>query len=383
MIIEALYIHIPFCKSKCNYCDFNSFTCWDIDLQERYIEALKREALFQKKEQTTPIKLKSIFIGGGTPTCLSGGLLVHLLDFIKDSFSIASEAEITIEANPGTVDKEKLEELNKKGVNRISFGVQSFNDKLLKKIGRSHSAKEAYESLKLAREAGFTNINFDLMYGLPGQTLKDWEKNLQKVLQLGLEHISLYQLKIEKGTPFGQQLEQGILEEFDDELALEMYKMTHNYLSQAGYEHYEISNYARPGYQCRHNKIYWRCEPYLGLGAGAHSYLPPERIENVGDITTYIKLLENAQLPQKEREKQTLPIAMSEVMFMGLRLLEGVNLEEFYRRFGQDARVVFQEAIAKCLKNGLIEIDSKNNLKFTPRGLFLGNLVFEEFLLDN
>jgi oxygen-independent coproporphyrinogen-3 oxidase len=381
-MIEALYIHIPFCQAKCNYCDFNSFAGWTVDLQERYIEALKRETLIRK--QGLPIKnIKSIFFGGGTPTCLSGGLLIHLLDFIKESFPLDSDVEITVEANPGTVDIKMLELLIKKGINRISFGLQSFDEKQLKKLGRIHSAEDALESLKLARKVGFTNINFDLMYGLPGQTVKDWEMTLSKVMELNLEHISLYQLKIEEGTLFGRQLEQGLLKEFDDELALEMYKMTHEYLSGAGYVHYEISNYAKPGYQCRHNQVYWRCQPYLGLGAGAHSFLPPERIENVEDITTYLEMVQKNQFPQAACEKQTPNMAMSEAMFMGLRLLEGVNLKDFYHRFDQDPRVVFKEAIAKCLNNGLIEIDSKEYLKLTPQGIFLGNLVFEEFLLNN
>ncbi|MGI6224647.1 MAG: radical SAM family heme chaperone HemW [Peptococcales bacterium] len=379
-MIEALYIHIPFCQAKCNYCDFYSFSGSSEELQKRYVEALKQEAILSKDDLA--INLKSIFFGGGTPTCLSGGLLVHLLEFLSENFSLNPEIEITIEANPGTVDLEKLKLLRKAGANRLSFGVQSFNPDLLKNLGRIHSPQDIYKSFNLAREAGFTNLNFDLMYGLPGQSLQDWEKTLLEVLKFNLEHISLYQLKIEEDTPMGRELDKGLIQEFDDELALEMYRLTEKYLTQAGFIHYEISNYAKPGYQSRHNQIYWRCEPYLGLGVGAHSYLPPERVENLSDLSLYLKDLEEGNYPPSFTERQTLTAAMSETMFMGLRLLEGVNLEHFYNRFGLDARQVFQGAIQKCLKLGLIELEN-NYLRLTSQGVYLGNLVFEEFLLDN
>jgi len=374
---EALYVHIPFCQAKCKYCDFLSFPGSTIELQKRYVEALKKEAIMRKPAES--VHLKSIFFGGGTPTCLSGGLLVHLLEFLKNTFPLSSEVEISVEANPGTVDREKLKLLSENGVNRISFGVQSFNEALLKRLGRIHSPDDVYKSFYLAREAGFTNLNFDLMYGLPGQDLKDWERTLVKVLELNLEHISLYQLKIEEGTPFGRELKQGVLQEFDDEIALEMYKMAISYLTQAGFIHYEISNFAKPGFKCRHNQVYWRCEPYLGLGAGAHSFLPPERLENGGELSTYIGMLEEGQLPPSFIERETPAVLMSETMFMGLRLLEGVSFTEFRNRFQQEASVVFAEAIRKCLARGLVELDG-DYLRLTPQGLYLGNLVFEEFL---
>lgn len=379
-MIEALYVHIPFCQAKCNYCDFYSFPGSSSELQERYVKALIKEGFLRKRD--LEVNLKSIFFGGGTPTCLSGGLLVKLLEFLKGNFQIDPEIEITVEANPGTVDREKLKLMSIFGVNRLSFGVQSFNQELLTRLGRIHSPEDVYKSFSLARQEGFTNLNFDLMYGLPGQTLLDWEETLLKVLEFNLEHISLYQLKIEEGTPFGRDLEKGLLQEFDDGLALEMYKLAKKYLAQAGFIHYEISNFAKPGYKCGHNQVYWRCEPYLGLGAGAHSYLPPERIENLDEAVSYISGLEEGKFPPNFREKQTLAIAMSETMFMGLRLMEGVNLNHFHARFGQDAREVFREAIQKCQDWGLISLD-KDFLKLTPQGVYLGNLVFEEFLLDN
>jgi len=328
------------------------------------------------------VNLKSIFFGGGTPTCLSSGLLVHLLDFIQANFPIDQGAEISVEANPGTVDREKLQLLFAAGVNRISFGVQSFNKEMLKILGRIHTPGDIYESYAMAREAGFTNVNFDLMYGLPGQDLKDWERTLLKTLELNLEHISAYQLKIERGTPFGQQIEERVLQEFDDELALNMYKLAGSYLGKKGFIHYEVANFAKPGYECRHNRIYWRTKPYLGLGPGAHSFLPPHRVENIGELSSYISMLEKGGSPPSISEELTIPILMSETMFMGLRLLEGVNLDDFYSRFGQDARNVFSEAINNCLSKGLVELNN-GYIKLTHLGLYLGNLVFEEFLSDN
>ena len=382
MKVEALYVHIPFCKVKCNYCDFLSFTGCTDELQHRYVEALKKEALLNKKKLDLEVNLKSIFFGGGTPTCLSSGLLVQLLEFIQANFPIDQGAEISVEANPGTVNKEKLRHLFEAGVNRLSFGVQSFNKEMLKKLGRVHSPEDIYASYALAREVGFTNVNFDLMYGLPGQDLKDWERTLIKALELNLEHISSYQLKIERGTPFGQQMEEGALQEFDDELALNMYKLADSYLGKNGFRHYEVANFAKLGYECRHNRIYWHTKPYLGLGPGAHSFLPPHRVENLGVLSSYISMLEKGDNPPSISEELTLPTLMSETMFMGLRLLEGVNLNDFYCRFGQDARSVFPRAIKKCLSKGLIELNN-GYIKLTHLGLYLGNLVFEEFLSDN
>ncbi|KJS80405.1 MAG: hypothetical protein JM58_18890 [Peptococcaceae bacterium BICA1-8] len=381
-MLEALYIHIPFCKAKCNYCDFLSFTGCTVELQHRYIEALKKEALLKNQKLDLEVNLKSIFFGGGTPTCLSSGLLVHLLDFIQANFPVEQGAEISVEANPGTVNKEKLQLLYEAGVNRLSFGVQTFNKEMLKILGRIHTPEDIYASYALAREVGFTNVNFDLMYGLPGQDLKDWERTLLKALEFNLEHISAYQLKIERGTPFGQQMEEGVLQEFDDELALDMYKLADDYLGNKGFIHYEVANFAKPGYKCRHNEIYWRTKPYLGLGPGAHSFFPPQRIENLGELSSYINMLEEGDSPPCISEELTIPSLMSETMFMGLRLLEGVNLEDFYSRFGQDARSVFSGAIKKCLSNGLVEINN-GYIKLTHLGLYLGNIVFEEFLSDN
>lgn len=376
---KALYIHIPFCEKKCNYCDFLSFPKCSDDLKRRYVEAMKKEVVLKKKN-TTP--LKSIFFGGGTPTCLSGGLFLQLIEAIKEHFILAEDVEISTEANPGTVDYEKLSILKNAGVNRISFGVQTFDEKLLKRIGRIHSPKCVYDTFSLARKVGFSNINLDLMYGLPGQNLEQWEETLQKTIDLNPEHISLYQLKIEKNTPLGKELKSGKIEIFDDEIALEMYKLARKILSEKGYEQYEISNFAKKGYRCIHNQVYWRNEPYFGLGLGAHFYEPPVRYANVGTINEYIDNLEKGKLPPIEKEMQDINLQMSETMFMGLRLIAGVDLKRFEERFKKRAEEVFKKPIAKCSNLGLIEIEGEK-LRFTEKGLYIGNLIFEEFLLPN
>lgn len=377
-MIKALYIHIPFCVQKCFYCDFLSFSHIGEDIKQKYIFALQKEkSLWEEKLDLT--HLETIFLGGGTPTCLSGGSFSKLISFLKE-LAPFSQLEITSEANPGTLTEEKLDLLKKAGVNRLSIGVQSFNKNLLKNIGRIHSVEDIYNSFALAREAGFDNINLDLMYGLPGQNLKDWESSLKKVLELNPEHLSLYQLKIEEGTPLGNKLKTGKLGIFDDEIALQMYVLARKLLAEHGYIQYEISNFSKPGWQCQHNLSYWQNQPYLGLGLGAHSHLPPYRRANIGSLEDYINNLGRNILPPFVEEKIDEKIAMSETMFMGLRLIKGVDLEHFKNRFHKSVENVFAEAIEKCLKYELIEF-ADNHLKLTDKGLYLGNLVFAEFLL--
>lgn len=380
-MIQALYVHIPFCKRKCHYCDFISYPYFDDSFKARYVKAVKKECTTIGNDLREDIKLKSIFLGGGTPTCLSGGLLLDLLLFIKDYFSLEPQVEITVEANPGTLDKNKVESLLKGGVNRVSLGVQSFSQVLLKNIGRQQSIESIYHSVELLRRAGLKNLNLDLMYGLPGQKLEDWENTLKEAIKLKPEHISAYQLKIEENTPLGESLASGKVEEFDDEKALAMYQTTRKILGDNGYQHYEISNYAKEGFQSIHNQIYWRSEPYLALGAGGHSFLPPRRIENLGDVKGYIKNLEANSLPPREEEIQDIKTAMSEFVFMGLRMLRGIELARFQNTFNRKLEDIFPKATEKCLGLGLIQID-KGYLRLTEEGLYLGNLVFQEYLLD-
>lgn len=378
-MVEALYIHIPFCESKCSYCDFLSFPSSSNEGKLNYIEALEKEMVLLKNKNSTP--LKSVFFGGGTPTSLSAELFCRLMDSVKDNYHIDDQTEITTEANPETVDYNKLWMLKEAGINRISFGVQTFDEKLLKRIERIHSVKTIYDSFDAARKAGFKNISLDLMYGLPGQDLKQWEHTLQESLSLEPEHISLYQLKIEEATPLGVELLKGDIEVFDDEVALEMYKMARYSLAERGYQQYEISNFAKPGFESRHNKTYWLNKPYLGIGLGACSYLPPIRKTNIGGLGQYIENLKNAKYSETEEDIHNENIEMSETVFMALRLTEGVNLKDFERRFNKKIEEVFKDALDKCERLGLVELTSEN-LRLTDKGLYIGNLVFEEFLLN-
>ncbi|SMB90861.1 oxygen-independent coproporphyrinogen-3 oxidase [Desulfonispora thiosulfatigenes DSM 11270] len=375
---KSLYIHIPFCESKCNYCDFLSYPSCDNEIKTRYVKALEKEITLTNNKSSTP--LKSVFFGGGTPTSLSGSSFCTLMDTIKKNYYVNQQTEITTEANPETVDYTKLCMLKDSGINRVSFGVQTFDEELLKSIGRIHSAKTVYKSYGTARKAGFLNVNLDLMYGLPEQSLKKWEHTLLETLALEPEHISLYQLKIEETTPLGKELQKGKIEIFDDEIALEMYKMARAYLGEKGYKQYEISNFAKPGYECKHNKTYWLNEPYIGIGLGACSYKSPTRKINVGGLEEYLENLENNQLPFYEEDIHDKKIEMSETVFMGLRLTEGVSLDQFENRFGEKLEIVFKRAINKCISLGLIELNPER-IRLTDKGLYIGNLVFEEFLL--
>lgn len=373
----AIYVHVPFCGQKCRYCDFVSFGGISEGLQERYVEALCQEiALVSGRLGWRP---ETVFVGGGTPTVLSLAALEQLLAALARCFVTEALAEYTVEANPGTLTAEKLALLRRYGVNRLSMGVQSAHQAELALLGRTHTFQEAQEGVKMARAAGFNNISVDLIYGLPGQTVNDWRETLQAVLALDTEHVSLYQLKIEEGTVFGQWLETGRIAEFDDEIALEMYELGRTLLEARGYQQYEISNYARPSYASLHNQVYWLTEDYYGLGLAAHSFLRPSRFFNPTVIKDYLAPLEAGSLPQQEQETLTKREAMEETIFMGLRMNAGVELSAFQRRYGEDARQVFEEAIAKCQRNGWLEI-AGDRLRLTDQGRVLGNLVFVEFV---
>lgn len=376
-MMGAVYVHIPFCEQKCRYCDFTSFGGISEGLKQRYIQALCQESeLVSTKLAWRP---QTLFIGGGTPTALPVALLEQLLAILKRCFVTESLTEYTVEANPGTLTAEKLHLLRHYGVNRLSMGIQSANPAELTLLGRSHTFAQAEVGVHLARAAGFDNISVDLIYGLPGQTAAQWRETLEAVLALQTEHLSLYQLKIEEGTVFGHWLEQGILTEFDDEVALEMYNLGHTLLEAHGYRQYEISNYARPGRESLHNQAYWLTDDYYGLGLAAHSFLRPCRFFNPSVLKDYIGPLEAGQLPPKEQEVLTKQQAMEETIFMGLRMNDGVDLEAFYQRYQEDARQVFAKAIAKCQQNDWLEI-VQAHLRLTAQGRVLGNLVFVEFV---
>ena len=377
MIGGAIYVHVPFCGQKCRYCDFVSFGGISEGLRERYVEALCQEiALVSGRLGWRP---KTIFVGGGTPTVLSLDQLERLLASLARYFVTEDLVEYTVEANPGTLSAEKLALLQRYGANRLSMGVQSARQAELELLGRTHTFQQAQEGVALARAAGFDNISVDLIYGLPGQTVKDWQETLEAVLALATEHVSLYQLKIEEGTVFGQWLEAGRIAEFDDEIALAMYELGHTLLEAQGYQQYEISNYARPGRASLHNQAYWLTEDYYGLGLAAHSFLRPSRYFNPTVLKDYLTALEAGRLPQQEQEMLAKREAMEETIFMGLRMNAGVDLSAFQARYGEDARQVFAAAIAKCQQNSWLEI-AGDHLRLTEQGRVLGNLVFVEFV---
>ncbi len=370
-----LYIHIPFCIRKCAYCDFLSGPA-DVQTQDRYMEALLREVALAGQMQTAPVD--TIFIGGGTPSAVDAGWIVRLMDQVRASFEVAEDAEITMEANPGTLTADKLAQYRKAGINRLSIGLQSTDDGELQRLGRIHSYQEFLENYQLAREAGFTNINIDLMSALPGQTVESYEKTLRRIIALEPEHISAYSLIVEEGTPFWEQYSdgEGLPGEDQDR---QMYHMTKAILAEAGYDRYEISNYARPGYACRHNVGYWTRVPYLGLGLGAASCYGEQRFSNTREMGEYLAA-QDLISPRRDVQELTEQDAMEEFMFLGLRLTRGVNTVTFEQTFGKPMEQVYGPVLQKMVSQGLME--QKGDQWFlTDLGLDVSNGVLAEFLL--
>nr|WP_031341801.1 radical SAM family heme chaperone HemW [Ruminiclostridium papyrosolvens] len=373
----GLYIHVPFCSSKCNYCDFNSYA-GKINLAENYFKSMKKEIELYK-EYMKDYLIHTIFIGGGTPSAVDDGFISDILEKCRTEFKISDNCEISIESNPGTLSIDKLKSYKNSGINRISMGLQAYQDKLLKYLGRCHSHKDFSESVKNARDAGFENINADVIFGIPGQTLYDWKETLAYLISLGINHISAYSLKIEEGTKFGSMEEEGILVPVEDELDREMYHNAVNYLSEQGLKQYEISNFAKEGYECKHNLTYWKCVDYLGLGAGAHSCLKDIRFSNEVSIEGYIDYLKHEEKPVYEKFPLELTDKMSEYMFLGLRLTKGVTGKEFFQRFNQNLFTKYTDSFEKLENKGLIEI-AGDSVKLTRLGFDLANQVFVEFV---
>lgn len=367
-----LYVHIPFCVKKCDYCDFLSGPAGK-ERQQEYFRALMREidaaSCFPDREITT------VFIGGGTPSVPDPALIGAVLDQIRNKFFMAPDAEITIEANPGTLYKEKLQEYLAHGVNRLSLGLQSPQDRELKILGRIHTWKEFMESFSMAREAGFSNINIDLMSAIPEQTYEDWEKNLRTVAELSPEHISAYSLIVEEGTPFWDRE----LKLPDEDTEYRMYEDTAAILGEYGFHQYEISNYARKGMECRHNKGYWQRTDYLGLGLGASSLLDHVRFSNTDSMEKY---LENSGAPDRIRrdvEKLTEADEMAEFMFLGLRMTEGVSMRTFREYFGKSMEDIYGGVLKKHLSLGMLEQED-DRVFLTRKGIHVSNGVMADFL---
>lgn len=377
MTKTGLYIHVPFCQSKCNYCDFNSYA-GKLDLAEKYFSAMKTEiGLYVKAMNNNSIE--TIFIGGGTPSCVDPKYISEILDICRNSFNIAKNCEISIESNPGTLDLEKFTAYRNSGINRISIGLQAYQSNLLKYLGRRHSTQDFISSIEMAKEAGFSNINADVIFGIPGQTVEDWIETLKVLVNLSITHISAYSLKIEEGTKFGDMLENGELVQVDDQLDRDMYHYAIDFLKQNGFNQYELSNFSKEGYECKHNLIYWKCIDYLGLGAGAHSLLKSERFSNKCSIGEYINELENGINPIEERYQIEDSDKISEYMFLGLRLNQGVNNTEFKKLFNRDMFNLYGESFEELKRNKLIEIDGEN-VRLTRLGMDLANQVFVKFV---
>jgi len=395
----SLYLHIPFCTHRCAYCDFNTYAGQE-SLIPAYVEALCREIEFVGTRFPSPTwrgvrgegKIHTIFFGGGTPSLLSPTQFESILRSVRENFILTDDAEITIEANPGTVSYENLLELRRLGISRISYGVQSANTEELRMLERAHNFFDVIEAVTSARKAGFDNLNLDLICGLPEQTLPTWQTTLERILDLHPEHISAYALTLEHGTPFGRWSSKGLLPLPDPDLAAEMYECASETFEANGYIQYEISNWAKPNRECKHNLQYWRGLPYLAFGAGAHGYANGYRYSNVLRIKTYIDRLttfhtriSNIEYPLSpgtvNHHKQTIQDEMSEFMMTGLRLTqEGVSEEEFQARFGQPMREIYGKEIDELLKLGLIEDGVGKKIKITRRGRLLGNQVFMRFV---
>ena len=373
----GLYIHVPFCSSKCNYCDFNSYT-GKLELAGEYFACMKKEIELYHDEMQYNL-IDTIFIGGGTPSSVDHGFIGGIMDACRSAYKISDTCEITIESNPGTLEEEKLAAYKSYGINRLSMGLQAYQDNLLKYLGRMHSARDFISSVGQAKKAGFDNINADVIFGIPGQTMEDWKETLKVLVEAGITHISAYSLKIEEGTKFGDMLESGRLIQVEDDLDREMYHYAIEFLEKNGFYQYELSNFAKKGYECRHNLTYWKCIDYLGLGAGAHSYLQDIRFSNEYSPEAYIAALQKGEKPVDERYQVDFCEKMSEYMFLGLRLTKGINKAEFLEEFNQDIFIKYADSIEKLKRKRLVETDGES-LKLTSLGLDLANQVFVEFV---
>lgn len=376
----GVYLHIPFCRSRCSYCDFAT-GMFEGGLADRYVKALVTE-IAKWSEVTNPASVDTIFFGGGTPSLLNPTQLERILKAVRDRFEISCDAEVTLELNPGdggetaAAQQETMRAFRRAGVNRASFGAQSFDDRELKQLGRTHSSADILTTFDHLRAAGFRNISFDLIAGLPGQTLSGWRQNLAEALKLRPDHLSLYLLDVHEGTPLAEQIRSGMRPQPDDDLAGEMYQLMLEEVSAAGYQHYEISNFCRPGFESRHNTKYWTGAPYYGFGCSAHSYDGGRRRwANQRDTARYVQLIEENKSAVVERTELNEEEARSESIFLGLRLMRGLDLMVYRMRFGSDLREVYDADINRLVAAGLITV-AEDLMRLTSRGALLSNEVF-------
>ena len=384
----GIYVHIPFCKQKCYYCDFKSYANKE-ELIEKYIKWLKYEIkevgegnkLDYENDLDELVTVKTIYIGGGTPSYLDSKYIKEIIEEIRENFKLADKVEITIEVNPGTVNKTKLLDYINSGINRISIGLQSTDNELLKRIGRIHKYEDFLQTYNMAREVGFKNINVDLMLALPGQTIAKLEKGLKQVIDLQPEHISLYSLIIEDGTKIEKMIKNNEITLPDENIERKMYWETKKVLEEAGYIHYEISNFAKEGYKSEHNWNCWSQKEYMGFGVAAHSYTNDVRFSNIDSIEEYIENYEQGNVTDNFvfHEKQTQSSKMKEYMMLGLRKIEGISIQEFKNKFVGNPLYIYRKELQKLVEEELIEIEL-DKIKLTKKGLDFANIVWEEFI---
>ena len=372
---SSIYVHIPFCATKCYYCAFNTYA-FHKEQAKAYLAALRTEMELYAPE-TEP--LQTIFIGGGTPSILSTNALAQLFTDIQQHFQITPDAEITVECNPGTVDNEKLRVMKANGVNRLSFGLQAMQDEILKQLGRIHTVTEFLESYRLARENGFENINIDLIFALPDQTMKAWHHTLNEVISLEPDHISAYNLVMEETTPFYEAWQAGELLLPTEDTEADMFQYTIETLTTHGYTHYEICNFAKPDHYAKHNLVYWNNQPCIGLGAGASGYVNGVRYTNIRGIPPYINKLSKRNKPIADTERLTGNAEKAETLMLALRKREGISLEDYQNRFGEEIEVAFADILKKWIDLQLLE-RTATHLRLTHRGRFLANEVLIELI---
>lgn len=375
----GIYIHIPFCRARCSYCDFAT-GAYERALAERYVNAVVSEIENFRRAEESPAEVDTIYFGGGTPSLLAPAQAARILAAVSAHFPVAADAEVTMEMNPGTLTPEILKEFRLTSINRASFGAQTFDDGELRRLGRTHTAEDVRRTIRCLREAGFTNTSFDLIAGLPAQTLSQWERNLDEALALRPEHLSFYLLEVHEGTPLAAQIRRGQQPMPDEDLAAEMYRLMLDKAVRAGYLHYEISNLCQPGYESRHNTKYWTGAPVYGFGCSAHSYDGARaRWSNERDAARYCELIEKVGDAVVETTELDTDDARAESIFLGLRLMRGVDLSSYRARFGTDLREEYAADLERLSEAGLIEINEEM-LKLTRDGALLSNEVFTVFI---
>lgn len=373
----GLYIHVPFCVQKCNYCDFNSFKIKGNDKKE-YLYSIKKEMLLYKNEFKDK-QFDSVFLGGGTPSILNIEEIETLLISLFENFNVKEDAEVTMECNPGTINKEKLIHMKKLGINRLSIGLQAIQNHHLKYIGRIHSYEEFEKNYLEAKEVGFENINIDLMYALPNHKKEEWKASLDKIIKLNPSHISAYSLILEEGTKLYDMYDKKEFELLDEDTDIEMYNYTIKKLRDNGYNQYEISNYSKENKECKHNTIYWKCDNYLGLGPGASGYIGNNRYSNMSDLDEYNNKISQNIKPIEEQILLSDKDKIEEFIFMGLRMNEGISLKEFEKRFNKKFGDIYKESMDKLICDKLLELED-DYIRLTQKGREISNTVFIEFI---